>query len=59
MTYKDICQMNHEIGVIQGIALGTENAVIADNLFTAAEILEEIAEKLMQEVMGNERISQD
>lgn len=59
MTYKDICQMNHEIGVIHGIALGVENTAIADNLFAAAEILEEIADKLMQEVMGNERISQD
>lgn len=53
MTYKDICQLNHEIGVIQGIALGTENTAVANNLFATAEILEGIAERMMEEVTGD------
>ncbi len=53
MTYKDICRLNHEIGVIQGIAVGTENTAIADNLFAVAEVLEEIADRMMEEVAGD------
>lgn len=54
MNIKDISTLNHEIGRLQGIALSVESNAVADALFATAEILEGIAEKLMQEVMGND-----
>ena len=54
MKFTDVIQMNHEIGVIKGIAASAVSNSVADSLFSTAEILEGIAEKLMQEVMGNE-----
>ena len=59
MKFTDVIQMNHEIGVIKGIAVSAVSNSVADSLFSTAKILEGIADKLMQEVMGNERISQD
>lgn len=53
MTFKDISTFNHEIGVIQGIALALNNNATAP-LLDAAKVLEEIAYKLMQEVAGND-----
>lgn len=54
MNIKDISTLNHEIGLLQGIALSVESNAITDALFATVEILEGIADKLMQEVMGNE-----
>lgn len=54
MTFKDVCAMNHEIGIIQGVATAIENNAVADMLIASAEILEEIADELMKEVSGNE-----
>ena len=54
MKFTDVVQMNHEIGVIKGIAVSAVSNSVADSLFSIAEILEGIAEKLMQEVMGND-----
>lgn len=59
MNVTDVIKLNHEIGVIKGIAVSAVSNSVADSLFSTAEILEGIAEKLMQEVVGNERISQD
>ena len=50
MTLKELSMMNHEIGIIQGIALGVENEMAADALMGAAETLEEIAKRLMEGV---------
>lgn len=54
MNIKDIYTLNHEIGMLQGIALSVESNAVTDALFATAEVLEGIADKLMQEVMGNE-----
>ena len=54
MTYKDISTLNHEIGVLQGIAILVQDNGVADALFASAEVLTEIADKMMKEVAGNE-----
>ena len=62
MTIKDVSAMNQEIGVIQGAALGMANRNAAAAILGAAEVLEEIASKLMREVVGDrlmERMEDD
>jgi hypothetical protein len=55
MKFTDVIKLNHEIGVIRGVAVGIkDDMALTDLLFATAEILDGIADKLMQEVMGNE-----
>lgn len=54
MTIKDVSTMHQEIGVIQGVALGLNNNNATCALCDAAEVLEEIAYKLMREVVGDD-----
>ena len=54
MTIKDVSTMHQEIGVIQGVALGLSNNNATSALCDAAEVLEEIAYRLMREVVGDD-----
>lgn len=54
MTIKDVSTLNHEIGVVQGIALALNNNNVTGALMDAAEVMEEIAYKLMREVVGDD-----
>ncbi len=54
MTIKDVSAMHQEIGVIQGVALGLGDNNATRVLCDAAEALEEIAYKLMREVVGDD-----